>query len=161
MHRFWPILAPKIDQKSDSKIEGKGATDGYPYLHGREEFMVPKMAQGGGLKVNKTYWALLFNFGCVFWTLDHQKWVFGVCEVLFFRNSRFSCRIRFRVDFLMISGMFGTHFGSQNGSKMRSKINQKNCGILDRSLQGSGRQKGATTESYPPVLGPRGRVGKG
>ena len=24
-----------------------------------------------------------------------------------------------------------------------------------------GRQKGATTDSYPPVLGPRGRVGKG
>ena len=61
----------------------------------------------------------------------------------------------------MILGGSGTHFGSQNGAKMRSKINKKIGGFLDRSLQGSGRQKGATRESDPPVLGPRGRVGKG
>ena len=29
-----PILVPKIDQKSESKFEGKGATDEYAYLHG-------------------------------------------------------------------------------------------------------------------------------
>ena len=31
---FGQILAPKIDQKSESKFEGKGATDEYVYLHG-------------------------------------------------------------------------------------------------------------------------------
>ena len=84
--------------------------------------------------------------------------MFGVGEVLFSRNSRFSCQILLRIDFLMILGGFGSHFGSQNGAKMRSKINQKIGGFLDRSLQGSGRQKGATGESDPPVLGPRGPI---
>ena len=87
--------------------------------------------------------------------------MFGVGEVLFFRNSGFSCQIRFWVDFLLIFGSFGSHVGIQNGAKMASKIDQKIGGFLDRSLEGSGRQKGGTAPSYPPVLGPRGRVGKG
>ena len=82
-------------------------------------------------------------------------------EVLFFRNSRFSCQIPFWIDFRMIVGSFGSHFGSQHGAKMDSKIDQKFDGFLDRSWKRSGRQTGATAESYPPVLGPRGRVGKG
>ena len=87
--------------------------------------------------------------------------MFGVGEVLFFRNSRFSCQIRFWIDFLMIFGSFGSHFGSQNGAKMDSKIDQKIDGFLDRSWKGSERQQGRTEPLNPPVQGPRGRVGKG
>ena len=66
----------------------------------------------------------------------------GVGEVLFFRNSRFSCQILFWIVFLMILAGFGSHFGSQNGTKMRSKINEKFDGFLDRSWKGSGVPKG-------------------
>ena len=87
--------------------------------------------------------------------------MFGVGEVLFFRNSRFSCQILFCIDFLMILGGFGSQFGSQNGAKMDSKIDQKFDGFLDRSWKAPGRQKGPPGDSDPPVLCPRGRVGKG
>ena len=63
--------------------------------------------------------------------------MFGVGEVLVFRNSRFSCQIRFWIDFLMILGGFGSHFGSQNGAKPDSKIDQKFEGFLERSWNGS------------------------
>ena len=87
--------------------------------------------------------------------------MFGVGEVLFFRNSRFSCQIRFWIDFLMILGGFGSHLGSQNGAKMDSKIDRKFDGFLDRSWKGSGAPKGARPTVNPTFQGPRGGVGKG
>ena len=69
--------------------------------------------------------------------------MFGVGEVLFFRNSRFSCQILLWIDFRMIVGSFGSHFGSQNGAKMDSKIEQKNDGFLDRSWKGFGAPREA------------------
>ena len=73
--------------------------------------------------------------------------MFGVGEVLFFRNSRFSCQIRFWIDFSMILGGFGCHFGRQNGAKMDSKIDRKFDGFLDRSYKRSGAPK-----EIPPTL---------
>ena len=58
------------------------------------------------------------DFGSVFRTLDLQKWVCGVGEVLFFTKSAFFDQIRFGSDFLMILGGLGKDFGSQNGAKM-------------------------------------------
>ena len=45
-------------------------------------------------------------------------------------------------DFLMILVGFGSHFGGQSRAKMRSKINEKSDGILDRSLKSSWALKG-------------------
>ena len=47
---FGPILVPKIDQKSESKFEEKGATDGYPYLHEAHSPGYQKWLRGGALK---------------------------------------------------------------------------------------------------------------
>ena len=71
------------------------------------------------------------------------------------RNSRFSCQIRFWIDFLMILGGFGSHFGSQNGAKMDSKIDQKIDGFLDRSWKRSGPPKVARAGLAREGRGPR------
>ena len=46
--------------------------------------------------------------------------------------------------------------GSQNGAKMRSKNNQKNVGVFDRSWKGSGAPKVILTLKSPRGQGPRG-----
>ena len=80
------------------------------------------------------------DFGCVFGTLDLQKWVFGVSEVLFFEIFVFSC---LGWLFLWLWGRFwgglDGHFGSQKATKIASKFDAKNDWFLDRSKNGFGR----------------------
>ena len=102
----------------------------------------------------------MVNFGSVSATLDLQKYVFGVGEVLFFRNSRFSCQILFWIDFLMILGGFGRHFGSQNGVKLDSKIDQKIDGFWDRSWKGFGPPREARPRLRGEGRDPRRGVGE-
>ena len=70
-----------------------------------------------------------------------------------------------RFGFGLIFNGFWVVFGAILGAKMVTKWVQKSIKKLmdfwiapGRAL---GRHQGATTDSYPPVLGPRGRVGKG
>ena len=92
-------------------------------------------------------------------------------EVLFFEKSYFSDQIRFCSDLLLILVGFGSHFGGQSRAKMRSKINEKSDGILDRSLKSSWALKGvpggfrsacpgSTGRGRGGVNPPQGRGGK-
>ena len=87
--------------------------------------------------------------------------MFSVGEVLFVRNSRFSCQILFWIDFGMILGGFGSHFGSPNRANMRSKINQKINGFLGRSWKGSGAPKGSHDGFISARPGPTGKGREG
>ena len=66
------------------------------------------------------------DFGSVFGTLDPQKCVFGVGEVLFFRNSCFFASDSFLERFLSVFGWFWERFWEpkryQNGLKERSRF---------------------------------------
>ena len=87
--------------------------------------------------------------------------MFGVGEVLFFRNSRFPCQIQFCIDFLMVLEGFRSYFGSQNGIKMDLRIDQNFDGFLDRSWKRSWTPKDAPAggRSARPGSTGKGREG--
>ena len=66
------------------------------------------------------------DFGTVLGTMNPQKLVFRVGEVLFFRKPRFSEQMRSWIDFVSIFGGFGSHSGDHFGIKIASENPSKN-----------------------------------
>ena len=78
------------------------------------------------------------DFESVLKTLDPQKWVSRLSEVLFLRKSCFLDQIRFWMDFWWILDGFGSRFGHHFGIKIASKNRSKNRSDFGWNLEGFG-----------------------